>query len=183
MWKLKFRWVLPSAFLCLSAGELIFSARLDALLLPLRAYIGRAGDLWHAVNAPALFFLAIAIHYAPIRLPHNFPHIWVDIVLFLSGGVVLWFVIGNMLDRRQPSTLMKVPRNMARAAQAFILVWGIYLCWQGVHMVSATDYLARHLPGAVLDGTLVLLWSAILIILPVRSFLHAVRSAGMPSGA
>jgi hypothetical protein len=181
MRKLRLQWALPIAFLALSAMELTWANRLDTLILPFHSYIGSIRSLWYALNAPTLFFLAIAIHYAPIRLSQNFPHIWMDIGLFLAGGVILWFCIGRILDRRKQNTPAKVPTKGTRAAQVFVLLWGIYVCRQGLQAVSAVDYLGRHVPGSVLDGALVLLWSAILIILPARSLRRVARSRAKPT--
>jgi hypothetical protein len=177
MRKLRLRWLLPSLFLGLTAMELAWSERIDGILQPLRTYVGRIGDLWHALNAPALFLLAIGIHFAPIRRPQTIANFPIDTVLFLAGGTVLWFVIGKMLDRNgeQTTPLPNVRGAIVLGTRVLIFLWGIYLCWQALHAGSATDYLGRRVPGSVLDGVLVFLWSLTLIILSVRSLMRATR--------
>lgn len=177
MRKLRLKWLLPSLFLGLTAMQLAWSERIDGILQPLRTYVGRIGDLWHALNAPALFLLAIGIHFAPIRQPQTIANFPIDTILFLAGGIVLWFVIGKMLDRygEQTTPLPNVRGAIVLSTRVLILLWGIYLCWEAIRASSATDYLGRRVPGSVLDGVIVLSWSVILIILSGRSLMRATR--------
>lgn len=183
MRKLKLRWFLPVLFLAFSAIELAWQDHINALLEPLRTYVGRVGDLWHALNAPALFFLAIGIHLAPVRAPNFIANVPMETELFLVGGIVFWAVLGEILDRRPLAPASKIPRAIVRVTQTLIVLWGIYLCSEALHAISATDYLGRRVPGSMVDGALVLLWSLILIILPARSLTGAARSWGKSSQA
>jgi hypothetical protein len=181
MRKLTLRWLLPALFLGFSATELALSDHIDALLQPLRPYVGRIGDLWHALNAPGLFFLAIGIHFAPIRRPEIIANVPIETALFLMGGIVLWFAVGQILDHRKQTTNASMPQTTVRVAQVFMVLWGIYLCSQALHAISATDYLGRRVPGSIIDGGIVLVWSLVLIILPATSLTRAVRSRGKSS--
>ena len=174
MQKLKLRWVLPVVFLGFSAIELIWSQAIDKLLQPVRAYVGSASDFWHALNAPALFLVAIALHYAPLRAQADFNYVPVEAILFLVGGFLLWFLIGNRLD--EPPGRSAAPSRVLRVLPVLIFVWGIYLCWQGLHTISTHDYLGRRAPGSLLNGALVIIWSMFLMVLTLRSLAHALQS-------
>ena len=156
--------------------EAAWSRPIDLLLLPLHAYIGSIGEFWHALNAPGLFVVAIAIRFAPLELPGNFARLPIERISFLVGGLTLWIVIGNLLDIKRGATQPKPATKALRVMQMLTIMWGLYLGWQGLDAVSAKDSLARHPPGSVLNGGLVVLWSILLITVPVASLAGAIRS-------
>jgi hypothetical protein len=176
MRKLKLRWFLPVVFLGFSAIVLAWSQPIDKLLQPARQFIGSVADLWHALNAPALFLVAIAIHYAPLRVSGGFDNVPVEALLFLISGLIVWFLIGARLDAWKEPTRSPSPSKTLGLLQVLVIGWGIYLCWQGLHALVANDYLGRHLPGSLFNGAMVILWSLLLVSLPSKSLVHALKS-------
>lgn len=179
MRKLRLSLLLPLVFLVVSEAIARWSAYLDARLAFFRMVIGHIEGLWHALNAPGLFLLALGIHFAQTtRLLRNTLHVGSDQFLFVVGGLVFWFFFGNFLDgKRAPAhSTHQSLRPIRIVFSLFVLGWGVNLVGEGFRAITMTDYLGRHVDGELLSGTFVLAWSIFLIFVGGHGLLYVFRA-------
>ena len=133
------------------------------------------------INAPAIPFKALALLF-PERTDQPAPIFFgfspAD-GFFLAGVVVVWFLVGRALDRRKSSKIAAVQApSGAIALRLFLLlpvIWGCALLHMGVRVLHSPGRWNNYL-GNVVEGTLFIAWSLLLIIRPILKLFHQPRA-------
>jgi hypothetical protein len=131
--------------------------------------------LWFAVNAPAVLLLDVAKRIATARggCP---PLIGCGErafeLLFFIGGLLIWFLVGLAVDNYRRPVMIDRPSTTALKilVRLFFVLCGVRLIFYGKSMVLPEYAGQRHPPSTLIAGFIVLLWSLVLIVGPVRTF-------------
>jgi hypothetical protein len=186
MRKLRMAAVLPLLYLIVSIA--IFGWRLD----PSGGFSGRV-RWWLAMNAPVLLFIDIVKRFATMGwLSPNM--IWGGggertlYLIVLVGGLVVWFFLGQALDDRwHRQALDNRPLQLGKAlVDLFSIACGVRLTLHGLESILPQYQGQRPQVATVINGLIILLWSLVMIILPMFSLSKLLRrqasAGGSPDG-
>jgi ABC-type phosphate/phosphonate transport system permease subunit len=116
------------------------------------------------------------------RVDHPQPSIFgfrLEYIFFLLGIVVLWFLVGRLLDRRQTSSGQ--PGVWTRARLVFVggplALYGAFFLYNGLQGLT-TPWRWNNYWGNIAQSILVLLWSLVLIGIPALKLAQRFRTAG-----
>jgi hypothetical protein len=175
--KLKFSIVLPVvqlilAIFLLEGGDRV-RTRFDTLYYPTPQLVC-AG-----INAPATILIGVARLFDRIDHPQTtILGLGLDEVFFFIGVLILWFLIGKALDQRRapgehPSKW--TPMRLVLLGIPLELL-GAILFYQGLRGFLTPGRWNNYF-GNIVQSTLVLLWSLILIVSAALKFARQVRIA------
>jgi hypothetical protein len=167
MRKLRMAVVLPLVYFVISIT--IFGWR----LAPTGGFSGRV-RWWLAMNAPVLLFIDIVKRLATMGWlsPTN---TWGGggertlYLIVLVGGLVVWFFLGRALDnlwRRRALDQTSIPIGRA-ILDLFLIACGILLIFHGLENILPQYQGQRHQLATVLNGLIILVWSLLMIVLPL----------------
>ena len=135
------------------------------------------------INAPAIRFKALAL-LLPEKIDQTPPSAFgfspAD-GFFLSGVVVLWFLVAQALDRRSPNTAIAQP-SRAIARKLFLLlpvICGCVLFYMGLQTLRWPERW-NNSTGNIVEGTLFLAWSLTLIVVPCMKLVKGFRRLSTP---
>src|ERR1700730_7072894 len=178
LFQLKFSIVLPVvqfilAILLLEWADRASRPRFDTLYYPTSQLVC-AG-----INAPATILIGFAGLFD--RVDHAPPPIFglgLDEVFFFIGVLILWFLVGKVLDRRwspgERPAKWTVIRLLSLGVPLELL--GALLFYEGLHGILTPGRWNNYF-GNIVQNILVLLWSLILIVSPALKFAQRVRMA------
>jgi hypothetical protein len=131
--------------------------------------------LWFAVNAPAVLLLDATKRIAtagggcppPIGCGER-----AFVLLFFIGGLIIWFLVGLAVDNyRRPAMIDRWSTTAFKTlVRLFFVLCGVRLIFYGKSMISPEYAGQRHPSSTLIAGFIVLLWSFVLIVGPVRTF-------------
>jgi len=131
------------------------------------------------LNAPA-FVLSFLLELIPIPDVKLF-HLGTTDFAFLGGVIVVWSLVGRMLDRcflrEKTSTLGKSTLGKL-FLNFFVVALGCWLLYSSVEMLRSPGRWNNY-TGNIAVGILFLTWSLVLILIPARELVNAIR--GKPS--
>ncbi len=135
-------------------------------------YVPNVRLICDGLNAPALLFGALAIFGSYTSSFLGFP---TSDLLFLVGVIIVWYIVGRVLDRRRNSKAAP-QRGIATALVMYplLLMLGSLLLFLGVYG------LGPHRPNIAdppVGAFLTLMWSGTLIFLSGRGLVRAIRPA------
>ncbi|MGA8221329.1 MAG: hypothetical protein WB780_06700 [Candidatus Acidiferrales bacterium] len=184
--KLRFSLALPIVQVVITAVLTLWADRVDWLFVDSKRLPGSfvhvhflvlaLRPIWRGVNAPTWpLCLAGSSNYSILGFSAGE-------LLYLAAVAALWYLVGRFLDRRrglQPPVSHQSPLRKNVFAVCTI-VWGIVLF--AVSLLSLDSIFPVTFSGTrlirlenVTIYTLFLLWSFLLITIPVRKFVLAVR--------
>jgi hypothetical protein len=136
-------------------------------------------SFWFALNAPVLLLVRLAKQIATI--PAVSPYIMGGVrpiyFVFLVGGLGLWFFVGRTLEKLRRRDAHAASTTSLRKLLLYLLstACGIRLIFIGLEWILP-HYPGEHQPIAmIVDGSLILVWSLALILLPGMNLLRLAR--------
>jgi len=136
------------------------------------------------ISAPAER-LRILSFLVPNRIDQKLLHatgFYSDTLIFLVGVVILWYLIGRAIDFHW---FAKNPARTNSALRNTLLNWLMLVCGIYLFIVSVVNFNdpLRHpkdanLVGNVVEALLFFAWSIVLMFLPARRLLDAIRGSG-----
>jgi hypothetical protein len=136
------------------------------------------------INAPAMLFSALAALFD--RVDHPVPTLFgftLDYVFFLIGIVILWYVVGSVLDQRQSAR--REPRLVWTMSTLVLLGGPLALLGALLFYVSLQGLLTpwrwNNYSGNIVRSVLFLLWSFVLIGLPAIKVTQRLRQNTSPT--
>ena len=146
------------------------------LWLAILAALGRShGNSVVAVNAPAVLLVDVTKRIAtggggcppPIGCGER-----AFVLLFFIGGLIIWFLVGLAVDNyRRPAMIDRWSTTAFKTlVRLFFVLCGVRLIFYGKSMISPEYAGQRHPSSTLIAGFIVLLWSFVLIVGPVRTF-------------
>jgi hypothetical protein len=96
-------------------------------------------------------------------------------LLFLVGVVVVWFLVGRMIDRYGSPAVHQPSRTTLFLVLLKLLAMFLFIVFAAVHSFC-DPWLYNNLTGNRVQGLLFLAWSLVSVILPVLNFATAIRS-------
>ena len=178
MRKLRLAIVLPVLLLCTALPVSRWEKHVQGPLPPKREYpfVPTPTLIYKGINAPAALFKTFCIVYLPIyrvdHAPPTFLGVGVEEYLFLGGVIVLWYLVGTMLDgRRGINAPPKFEMTIVRVLINLLLVFmGTFLLWGGIRLIMDSGN-TTNLLGNVLQDILFIAWSMALIFPSALSLL------------
>jgi hypothetical protein len=134
------------------------------------------------MDAPALLFPAAVVNHWPVIrwLPLMTVGLPIDEFAFLFGVILLWFIVGQILDRlrsakasvygRQPTSSILIDVALSLA----IIYGGIRLFVAGLNWVFPTPQSGNRL-GYILGSIPLMAWAFALIIFPGLGLMRTIR--------
>ena len=180
--RLKLSWILPVVQLPVAIFLLEWGWRLgvqkqnryDTL------YTSTPELICDGVNAPARLLAAMSFFFD--RVDHARPTIFglaLDYVFFLTGIVVLWYLVGRALDNRRPS---HEPRPLWTTTKLVLVSGPLALMGSLLFYASLQGFLSpgrwNNSTGNIVHSVMVLLWSAVLFGVPT---VKLVRRVSVPA--
>ncbi len=128
--------------------------------------LGNLQDLWNALNAPGLVFRYFGVLLSSAKwIPDGFLGVQTDTLLYLSGVALLWYCVGRQVDRhifRTRPFQWQVPA-LAFVFNLFLILWGLRLLISALELFSRSNWQNYHRPSDTVNGSIVLIWSLVLI--------------------
>jgi len=149
-------------------------------------YEATAVFVCHGISAPVAPVKDLFWRY--IRLPEVSEPLWDALgfdlydLVFPVGVVILWYIVGRSLDHRISGTAGSYTKTTAimRAFQVLQVIWGIALFVNGIsHILLPARW--NNPVGNLLSGTMFLIWSFVLILLPGTKIVTAIRERYFPT--
>jgi hypothetical protein len=166
--RIRFAWLLPLVQLLL-AITLLYWNRFDTKQgLYDTLYASTPALLCGGINAPAIFLSAGAHFFEHVdrALPTIFG---LDLVyaLYLAGIVILWSIVGRMLDKRTASHGVETRWSLTKILWAGLplTAMALILLYFGVHGFL-TPWRWNNRVGNLLQSTFYVGWSLVLLYLP-----------------
>jgi hypothetical protein len=188
MRNVKFSFILPLVQLCVAISLFEWALRIPGPLGLDTFYVPTPRLLCFGINAPAVLFrIPILLLMSVSERTHSaLEHPLAEFSVlglsaselsFLVGVVVLWFLVGRMLDHHSSSTFHERSRMTVFSVLLELLVMsmGVLLFVAAVHSFS-DPWLYNNMIGNRAQGILFLAWSLVLVILPILNFVRAIRS-------
>jgi hypothetical protein len=180
--KLRFAIILPIVLLCTAFPVARWENYVQGQLPSKREYPYQATPtlIYRGVNAPAVFFETPCVTYLPIyrvdHAPPSFLGIGIEDLLFHPGVVVLWSIVGLVLDRRGRSSTRPKRKMTTFGVLLSILAiaFGIVFLWGGIIAVRHSSNSTNPF-GNVLEGILFVAWAVVSALPPVLRLLRQVR--------
>lgn len=142
-------------------------------------YLGDTRAFCYAINAPIMVLLAPVYYMGPIRgLPRYILGVRSDHLMVLAAVAILWVLVGLGLDHyfRQPAPRQKLLTLRATLVDSILVACGIWLFFSvGMDWILRTDSEGQHSPFDLIDGTIAVAWSLILVIWSGRRLFRAIR--------
>lgn len=142
-------------------------------------------QLWFAINGPVVLLVDACKYIGNLRLvrpwvidspflmngPRQFN------LLFLICGFVLWYFAGKTIDniRRGKESCHAKPTFVAGFLEVFLIVCGVRLVFHGLQWILPEYPGQQHAMYSLVDGSIILVWSLILILGPGWKLLNAIR--------
>jgi hypothetical protein len=187
--KLRFAFLLPVIQLLVAVllrqwGRRILGPRgLDTI------YVSTPRLLRFGLNAPAILFKipALVPTYSPTSNPWALQYRILEFSIFgfsaaelsfLVGVIVLWFLVGRTIDRyRSPGAHQQSSKTgISVLVKIFMIILGA--CFFVAAVQSFNDFGRYNNPrGNLVQATLFLVWSLVLIILPGFNLVNLFRKA------
>jgi hypothetical protein len=173
--KLRLAWVLPIIQVLVASILMEWSKRAHG---PRRVeyYVPTSWLICRGLNAPALLFRFLNPRmWVPTWdwVPRSVLDFDVDRVFFVVGVAVVWYLVGRGLDQRGISkTAGRHGVATAFIVYPLLLVLGVLLLYGGLR-----DLMNPITPYAPVGASLMLIWSAVLILLSGRGLARAIASS------
>jgi hypothetical protein len=131
--------------------------------------------LWFAVNAPAVLLLDVTKRIATAGgcpPPIGYGERAFELLFFI-GGLLIWFLVGLAVDNCRRPAMIDRPSTTAlkTLVRLFFVLCGVRLIFYSKSMILPEYAGQRHPPSTLIAGFIVLLWSLVLIVGPVRTFI------------
>jgi hypothetical protein len=179
MRKLKLRMLLPFLQVFLAFGLQKWSVhetypikRFDTLYVPTSTMVT------NAINAPALFFVALAQPFW--RTDHGPPKvlgIGLQELFFYVGIVVVWYLVGRRLDGHASREEKEKERiEWTRVLYcAFLVTMGVVIFWIGALPSLLNSGRFNNPAGNHMAAIFYLAWSVALVLLPLMNLAQDLR--------
>ncbi len=164
MSKLRFAVIFPILMLFIAFSVARWQRYVDSQSPPKHEYptLSKVTSLYRGVNAPAMLFEGLCMTFLPIdRLNHppsSFLGIPARQLLFFSGVVVLWSIVGQTFDRRKDKTHLHTETSLWKFVRSLsVLAFAIVLFFGGVSSIRGRESINPI--GDMLQGILCIGWS------------------------
>jgi hypothetical protein len=177
MWKLKL--CLPTVQFVVAVAMLSWGHRVGAPRRFDTLYVPTVSLLSFGINAPATL-LAFIAELLPIRridrAPASVFGFGIAELSFLVGVIILWYLIGRVLDRRgRPGGVSQGEATVwVVSVQLLVMMWGACIFFEALESFRHPGQYNNPI-GNLAEGLLFLLWSLSLIVFPAAKLVNATR--------
>jgi hypothetical protein len=135
-------------------------------------------DWWDSLNAPALLLLDVFIRLAPIYgMPPRIMGLLPRDFIMLVGALILWFFSGLALDHAR-SLKASAERTLTAKrilAISLLIACGLRLAFLALPLLLPSYAEQTHSKEELIEGMAILVWSAVLVLLPLRGLILGLR--------
>jgi hypothetical protein len=143
-------------------------------------YFPTISSICRGINAPAALFKPVLLLF--VFVPENWDRAFTRIFgysvnpSFFIGVVVVWYLVGRQVDRRRLPRDLLAPQKLTSTIlkRIFLVLAGVVILLLGLRELANPGMFNNFL-GTKVEGTLFIVWSAALVILPVAATVNQVR--------